>query len=80
MVTFVWCLLRPQSAQQRLERVRKPVCTIHSHYPGYLVVGPEKKRWRKRKKVGEVGKKKRKQRETKRKKVREAGDKYLSCE
>ena len=34
------CLLRPQSAHQRLERVREPVCTIHGHHPGYLVVGP----------------------------------------
>ena len=25
---------------QRGERVGEPVCTIHGHYPGYLVVGP----------------------------------------
>ena len=25
---------------QRGERVGRPVCTIHGHYPDYLVVGP----------------------------------------
>ena len=25
---------------QRGELVREPLCTIHGHYPGYLVVGP----------------------------------------
>ena len=40
----IWCLFvsfgPAPHIYQRGERVGEPVCNIHGHYPGYLVVGP----------------------------------------
>ena len=46
LVTFgdIWCRFvsfgPAPHIYQRGERVGEPVCTIHGHYPDYLVVGP----------------------------------------